>query len=110
MRLWISTRIPFTPIRVGTSIGGRRRSSSSDAGAGKAVAALIGLLFLLWVLAEAFFALRDLSLSASAWTQLLVGTGIAVVLLALAWLGIRSLLRGPVPPPPPNQAKVSDRR
>jgi hypothetical protein len=25
MRLWLSVRLPFTPLRVGTSVGGRRR-------------------------------------------------------------------------------------
>jgi ribosomal protein L37AE/L43A len=32
MRLWVSARIPFTPLRVGTSFGGRRyRSSGGNA-------------------------------------------------------------------------------
>lgn len=30
MRLWVSTRIPFTPLRVGTSFGGRRRYRSTE--------------------------------------------------------------------------------
>lgn len=40
MRLWVSMRIPFTPFRVGTSFGGRRRRYRSTAGSGEGNAVL----------------------------------------------------------------------
>jgi ribosomal protein L37AE/L43A len=40
MRLWVSARIPFTPLRVGTSFGGRRRRYRSTASSTEGNAAL----------------------------------------------------------------------
>lgn len=57
MRLWVSARIPFTPLRVGTSFGGRRRYRSASNGEGNVVlgyAVIIGLagLFIAAVIAD----------------------------------------------------------
>lgn len=52
MRLWVSARIPFTPLRVGTSFGGRRYRSATT-GEGNAVLgyAVLIVLFVLLVVA-----------------------------------------------------------
>lgn len=40
MRLWVSARVPFTPLRVGTSFGGRRRRYRPATSSGEGNAAL----------------------------------------------------------------------
>lgn len=92
VRLWVSTRIPFTPIRVGTSTGGGRGGNS-----GMGCLALFGILLLVPI--------SD-ALAAMPWWGWIVFPAVILSSVAL-WL----LNRRPMPSEkPPNQASVSGRR
>lgn len=90
MRLWVSARIPFTPIRVGTSTGGGRGGST-----GMGCLALFGILLLVPICE---------GLAAMPWGGWLVFAAVVLSSVAVVWAPWRRTAK------PPNQASVSDRR
>ena len=92
MRLWIGPRIPFTPVRVGTSIGGR--------GSGMGC---LGL-FVFIVVMQPIIALCAVADAHPVAAWLIIGGLVGAIVL---WL----LNRRPMSSEkPPGQASVSDRR
>jgi membrane associated rhomboid family serine protease len=91
MRLWIGARIPFTPVRVGTSVGGR--------GSGMGCLGLLGFL----VAMQPVIALCNVADAHPVAAWLIIGGLVGAV--ALWWLN-----RRPMPVERAAQAKISDRR
>jgi ribosomal protein L37AE/L43A len=72
MRLWVSARVPFTPLRVGTSFGGRRRyRSTASSGEGNAALGYV-------VLIVAFVLLVAAAVHSWLWAWLLVGVTVFI--------------------------------
>ena len=92
MRLWIGPRIPFIPIRVGTSVGGR--------GSGMGCLGLLGFI----VAMQPIIALCPVADAHPVAAWLIIG-GLAggVVLYVVHRRSMRKFDQ-------PNQAKISDRR
>jgi len=89
MRLWIGARIPFTPISVGTSVGGR-----TAPGTGMGCLVLFGILLLVPICE---------GLASMPWWGWIVFPAAVLLPVAVIWWP-RSSSK------PPNQAKISDRR